>query len=149
MAKKKVTLFETDGNDEFSFGAKKETKEKNKMLDFDADIELDELNEDINEMANDFSSRAKKETERLKQVGTLDYYFCVYFNEPSDKWRILKALGLDDVTDGDQYINGSELVERLNKVLKKPLPKLSKVVEPPKPFRQSKLLSMFGNDEII
>lgn len=156
MAKKKTTfLFDTEGDTGETFG-KQSKKGKNdekftaeNLPEIETDLELEGLNADIEDLTNDFASRAKKEDERLKNVGSLDFYFCVYFNDPADKWAILKALGLDGKTDGDQYLNGRDFAEALNKRLKQVLPEISAVIPPPKPFRQSKLLSMFGDDDFI
>lgn len=135
----------------FQVKGKKEKLGINEMPKIETTIDLPTLNEDIEELTNGFAERAKAEEERFKAVTSLDYYFAVYFNNPVQKWEVLKKLGLADICDGDQYINGYELILALNKVLKPEfqIEVPTTIVPIPKPFSMSKRVKAMKESKVI
>ena len=121
------------------------------MSKINTTLDIDTLNEDVENLANGFADRAAKEDARFAAVTSLDYYFAVYFNDPSIKWQLLEKLGLGEICDGDQYINGHEFILQMNKVLKPEfqleVPK--NIIPIPKPFSHSKRIKQMKVSDFI
>lgn len=76
-----------------------------------------ECAEELDEIAQGFRDRVKKEDKRFLDVCDSEFYFCCCFTNREQKEEFLSALGLNP---DDRYIDGRELARKINKQLKAP-----------------------------
>lgn len=138
--------------DRFAALEKKRAQAKGLFADdsvkIETDLDIDEMEYVSEKLQSDFTKRAKAEKLRFDNAVTLDYYVNVYFATPQQKALFLELFKVTENLLGGQFLSGQELCDAIGRVTGTVMPTFEKV-EPPRPFRKSKQLSKFGDDDFI